>query len=183
MKRLTNSYLSKYLLVRRGSIFLHAELWNKPSQYLISLDQISIWWLLGEYDRYFPHSSVTADIDIQNSASQACVKYVFFLKSTPQDNDESWERDDFVFQWWAFSLSTGGPLCSILHHSEASVQVANLSARLSWFTMEWQRRPHYQGRFRIVLTRQNVFFQIHLEQHKGNSALNAAISLLLPKDK
>lgn len=26
-------------------------------------------------------------------------------------------------------------------------------------------------------------FQIHLEQHKGDSKLNAAISLLLPKDK
>lgn len=89
------------------------------------------------------------------------------FKSTPQDNDGSWEGADFVFQWWVFSLSTGGPLCSILHHCKASVQVANLSASLSWFTMEWQKRPHYQGHSGFVLARQNIFFKSILSNTKG----------------
>lgn len=92
---------------------------------------------------------------------------ICFFKSTPQDNDGSWEGADFVFQRWVFNLSTGGPLCSILHHCKASVQVANLSARLSRFTMEWQKCPHYQGHFSFVLAQQNIFFKSILSNTKG----------------
>lgn len=97
---------------------------------------------------------------------QLYCRVVCFFESTTQDNEKSWEGADFVFQWWVFSLSIGGPLCSILHHCKASVQVANLSAWLSWFTMEWRKRPHYQGHFSFVLPRQNIFFKSILSNTK-----------------
>lgn len=95
------------------------------------------------------------------------VAWDVFFKSTPEDNDGSWDGADFIFQWWVFSLSAGGPLCSILHHCKTSVQVANRSAELSWFTMEWQKRPHYQGHFSFCSCTQNIFFKSILSTTEG----------------
>lgn len=95
---------------------------------------------------------------------------VFFQKHAFKDKDGSWEGADFVLHWWVFSLSSSGPLCSILQHCKASVQVANLSAGLSQITMEWQRCPHYQGHFSFVLSRQkNIFFKSIMSNTKTPS--------------
>lgn len=45
---------------------------------------------------------------------------VFFQKHAFKDKDGSWEGADFVLHWWVFSLSSSGPLCSILQHCKAS---------------------------------------------------------------
>ena len=165
--------LNHYLLgVDR--FFLHAGVWNKPSEYLISPDQISILKVTrGEYNkRYPPHFPVFGrewQPQFGSTVTPGVAWDMWLLKGAPQDNDGSWEGANFVFRWWVFSLSTGGPLCSILHHCKASVQVADLSARLSRCTMEWQKRSHYQGHFSFCSRTMEHLFQIRLKQHKRGS--------------
>ena len=177
---------SNHYLLGADRFFLHAGVWNKPSEHLISPDQISILKVTGGAQQQIFSSLQClrqgATITARLYCNSRCrVRYVWLLKGAPQDNDGSWEGADFVFRWWVFSLSAGGPLCSILHHCKASVQVADLSARLSRRTMEWQKRSHYQGHFSFVLAPRNIFFKSVLSNTKGDPEPNAANIFVAPQ--
>lgn len=88
-----------------------------------------------------------------------------FLKAKPWDNDGWGERGDSVRQWSVFSRSTGGPLCSILHHWKAWVHVADPSA--GCHGSQWRDRDvPITKDVLVVFLHTKHLFQIHLEQHK-----------------
>lgn len=106
-------------------------------------DQISIWRLEGQREIFYTFMTSTIPL------------YCMIVL-------------DFACQWWALSLSIGGPLCSILHHCKTLVQVAkSVSRAVMVHNRVTDTSPLSKDISVFVLTQRNIFFKSILSNTKG----------------
>lgn len=135
-------------------------MWNQPLEYLISRDQTSIWRLLEE--------NTTTDIFLTSMTStiQPYCRTVWGFKSTPQDNNGSWEGVDFV--------SDGHSASPSVVHYAAFCTTARLQFRLQICQLgchgsQWSDRnvPIIKDISVLFSHGQNIFSKFVLSNTKG----------------